>query len=118
MDEKSLQEMIDREITQTVETALGGLPAAMVTEARLRAVIRPAMQRVRSNSENYALMSLLTADDVAAMLGVSVRRVRAIARNRHERFGVGWQVPGTSQWLFRPSEIEALRPDEKYKKNR
>ena len=96
---------------------IGDEIARVVTEARLRAVMRPAMQRIRSNSENYALMSLLTADDVAEILGVSVRRVRAIARNRHERFGVGWQVPGTSQWLFRPSEIEALRPDEKYKRN-
>lgn len=65
--------------------------------------------------ESHALLSLLTVEDMAEMLGVTKRRVRAIAKNRHERFGIGWQVPGTCQWLFRPEEIEQLRPDEKYR---
>ena len=65
--------------------------------------------------EAGALMSLLTVEDVAEQFGISTRRVRAIARNRHGRFGIGWQVPGTNQWLFRPCEIESLRPDERYR---
>lgn len=59
---------------------------------------------------NYALLSLLTVEEVAVRFNISTRRVRAIARERHERFGIGWQVPGTNQWLFRPEEIEHLEP--------
>jgi hypothetical protein len=49
---------------------------------------------------------LLTASEVAALLGVSDRRVRALATRRN----VGWQVPNTRIWLFRPDEVELLRP--------
>ena len=59
---------------------------------------------------------LLTVEDVAEMFGITPRRVRAIARNRHARFGIGWQVPGTNNWLFRPGEVELLRPDERYRR--
>jgi len=66
--------------------------------------------------ETSVLLSLLTIDDAAEQLGVSTRRMRAIAANRHERFGTGWQVPGTNQWLFRPGELGDLAPDEKYRR--
>jgi hypothetical protein len=49
---------------------------------------------------------LLTAADVAAILGVSDRRVRALAKRRN----IGWQVPNTRIWLFRPYEVELLKP--------
>lgn len=114
MDE--LQELIERETSTVIDTVMEGLPARTVTEARLRAILTPAMQRVSRDGENYALTSLMTVEDVAAILGISARRVRAIAKNRHERFGTGWQVPGTTQWLFRPSEIDLLQPDAKYRR--
>ena len=72
--------------------------------------------RVAVDAGNDALMTLRTADELADELGVSPRRMRAIIRNRHERFGVGWQVPGTNQWLVRPSEVENLRPDARYRR--
>lgn len=53
---------------------------------------------------------LLTTREVAKLLGISVRRVQALARERHARLGIGWQVPGTRTWLFRPEEVELLRP--------
>ena len=81
-----------------------------MSETRLRTALSQVAQVAFSAGESYALTSLLTADDVAAQFNVSVRRVRAIAKIKHEQFGIGWQVTGTSQWLFRPSEIESLRP--------
>jgi len=60
--------------------------------------------------ERYALQSLRTIEEVAAELGITPRRVRTIAKTAHQRWGIGWQIPGTNIWLFRDSEIELLRP--------
>jgi hypothetical protein len=60
--------------------------------------------------ENSTLMFLLSSKDVAERLGITDRRVRAIAQKINERFSVGWKVPGTETWLFKESEIELLRP--------
>lgn len=81
-----------------------------MSEIRLRTALSQVAQVAFSAGESYALTSLMTVDEVAEQLGVSVRRVRAIAKIKHEQFGIGYQVPHTSQWLFRPSEIESLRP--------
>lgn len=53
---------------------------------------------------------ILTARDVAACLGISPRRVRALAASR----GVGRRITGA--WLFRPEDVERLRPQEKYRR--
>lgn len=52
----------------------------------------------------------LTIAQVAERLGLSEQRVRALAADRHKRLGIGWKVPGRGNWLFRPHEIELLRP--------
>ena len=56
----------------------------------------------------YALTSLLTVDDMAAMFHVSTRRVQAIDREKHARWGYGRLVG--FRWLFTPEEVEHLRP--------
>lgn len=109
MDEQSARSLYEQRINQLVESLLPNRGGSL-TETRLRTALSQAAQVAFSAGESYALTSLLTADDVAAQFNVSVRRVRAIAKIKHEQFGIGWQVTGTSQWLFRPSEIESLRP--------
>lgn len=105
MDEKSARSLYEQKIDQTIGAFLPNGAGAM-TDVRLRHALDQVAQIAFSAGESYALMSLMTSDDVALQLGVSVRRIRAIAKIKH----VGYQVPGTSQWLFRPSEIETLRP--------
>lgn len=109
MDEQSARSLYEQRINTLVESLLpnGG---GSLTATRLRTALSQVAQVAFSAGSDYTLMSLLTADEVAEQLGVSVRRVRAIAKIKHEQFGTGWQVPGTSQWLFKPSEIESLRP--------
>lgn len=51
-----------------------------------------------------AISELKTTADVAAILGVSVRRVQALAHSR----GVGWQV-SRGTWLFRAEDVDAMR---------
>lgn len=69
-------------------------------------VIRHMVQRVAGGVAGLTLLSLQTAADVALIYGVTAQRIRMIARARK----IGWQVPGTRTWLFRPQDIPALQP--------
>jgi hypothetical protein len=109
MNEQSARSLYEQRINNLVESLLPN-GAGTLTETRLRTALSQIAQVAFSAGESYALLSLLTIDEVAEQFGVSVRRVRAIAKIKHEKFGIGYQVPGTNQWLFRPSEIESLRP--------
>lgn len=53
-----------------------------------------------------ALAELRTTEQVATELGLSVSRVRALARSRR----VGWEVGrDRRQILFRPEDVDAMR---------
>ena len=60
-------------------------------------------------------IQILTIQDIAHEFGITTRRARALAKNRHERFGIGQQLPG-GQWVFRPDDLDILAPDTKYRK--
>lgn len=109
MNEQSTRSLYEQRINTLIASLLPN-GAGTISETRLRTALSQTAQVAFSAGESYALMSLMTVDDVAEKLGVSVRRVRAIAKIKHEQFGIGYQVPNTAQWLFRPSEIESLRP--------
>jgi excisionase family DNA binding protein len=53
---------------------------------------------------------LLTTDEVAERLGVTPRRVRALAARRE----VGKRIGGA--WLFRLEDLQLLQPDPRYKR--
>ena len=109
MDEQSARSLYQQEIKNQINALLPN-GAGPVSDHRLQRAMEIVAKAAFGAGESYALLSLMTADDVAIQFGVSVRRIRAIAKVKHDRFGVGYQVPGTAQWLFRPSEIESLRP--------
>lgn len=109
MNEQSAIAIYQQKIDQYTQSLLPN-GAGNITETKFRHAMNNVAQTAFSVGQDYALLSLLTVDDVAEQLGVSVRRVRAIAKIKHEQFGIGFQVPNTAQWLFRPSEIESLRP--------
>jgi len=116
MDRKSHYSIVEQEISQAID-ALLPYGAGPTTDRRVRHHMDHVAQVAFQEGASYALASLLTVEQVAEQLHISGRRVRAIARNRQERgFPVGWQVPGTSQWLFRPEDLERLTPDEKYRR--
>jgi len=58
---------------------------------------------------------ILTIQDIAREFNISTRRARALAKNRHERFGIGQQLPG-GQWVFRPEDLNVLAPDIKHRR--
>ena len=115
MDKREMhQESLDREVQKAMD-AMFPHSAGQTTHQRVRHWLDKIAQVAFTHGEQYALLSLLTVEDVAERFRITPRRVRAIARNRQDRFGIGWQVPGTNQWLFRPEEVEHLKPDERYR---
>jgi len=116
MEKRQQHESVVNDTIARQMEALFPLGAGQASSGRVEHALRQVAERAFQVGGSYALLSLLTVEDVAGILHVSPRRVRALARQRHTRFGVGWQVPGTSQWLFRPEEIEQLRPDERYRR--
>lgn len=61
-----------------------------------------------------AVPDLLTIQDIAREFAITARRARALAANRHQRFGIGQQLSG-GQWVFRPEDLDILAPDTKYR---
>lgn len=115
MNKETYTSIIEQEIQKAMD-AMFPHGAGQTTHAHVKHWLDTISKIAFSQGEMYALMSLLTVQDVAEQFDISPRRVRAIAKNRHERFGIGWQVPGTNQWLFRPEELNVLEPEEKYRK--
>jgi|GEM_PF-1618277 hypothetical protein len=110
MDKDQAQQLIDSEVQKLIDTVMPNGGGATLTEHRLRYVLEKISKISFETGHSYALLSLMTSDQVALEIGVSLRRMQAIAKNRHERFGVGFQVPGKNPWLFTPEEIDLLRP--------
>lgn len=71
---------------------------------RIQQLVMDALYRGYQAGRTDAIMELMTTQDMADALGVNQQRVRALAQQR----GIGWLV-GRDR-LFRPEDIEALRP--------
>lgn len=107
MDEKSARDQYNQKI-QTLIDSLLPYGAGPITEHRLRFALDQVAQTAFTAGKSYALMNLLTAEEVAEELGVSPRRMRALIKTRHERFATGRQVGKT--WMIHRDELESLRP--------
>jgi len=115
MDKQTHLEIIDQEIRDAMETMFPH-GAGRTTHTRVQHALNHIAQIAFTQGQTYALTSLLTIEDLAERFNITPRRARAIAKNRHERFGIGWQVPGTNQWLFRPEELSILEPNHRYQR--
>ena len=109
MDKATLDQIIEQEIAQAVETHLPH-GAGQMTAVRLRTALATIAQRTEAAARAYYLSSLRTVDDMAAVYGVSRRRAQAIAKQQHERWGKGMRVGNA--YIFSADEIESMRPAE------
>jgi hypothetical protein len=118
MDEKTHRQIVDQQIERAIETMFPngeGRVGRTLVERELHNVA----QRAWTEGQAYVLLNLKMIEDVAETYHISTRRARALAAERHARFGIGWQVPGTKAWLFRPEEMASLAPGpEGYPKGR
>jgi len=60
---------------------------------------------------NYRISSLITTDQLENLFSISSRRARAIAKSRHESYGIGFKIPGAKQWFFLPEDVKLLAPE-------
>ena len=94
----ALRPMIDRGVGDLIDRP------RLIGESVARTVIARVAWEAYQAGRREAIGELLTTEDAAARLGVTERRVRALAKTR----GVGWQV-SRGTWLFRREDIEILQ---------
>lgn len=106
MDKKIILDMLEQKI-ETLASSL--LPdGAGLTDVKLKHALHTIQQESFSAGISYALTNLLTADEAAAEIDVSPRRMRAIIKTRHERLGIGMRFG--SSWLIQRDELGQLMP--------
>lgn len=110
MNRDQADQMIAGEIRKMIDTLMPNGGGTTLTEHRLRFALEQIGKKSFEVGRSYALLSLMTSGQMAETLGVSLRRMQAIAKDRHARFGTGFQVRGKDPWLFTPEETETLRP--------
>lgn len=104
-----MNDLLNSEIEKRIEQLMGDLPVAQVSRQRVQHLMNElAHVSAKIGAEN-ALMGLRTIDDAVALYGGNRANMRRIARNRHERFGIGAKIGGV--WLFTEAELELLEPD-------
>lgn len=104
MQRDDLDQLIATAIAEAKET----LGEGKLSPSRLDHALTVLAQRVEAAARDYTLSNLRTVDDLAAEFGVNRSRIRALAQERHERFGVGMKF-GNS-WLWTAEEVEQMRP--------
>lgn len=112
MIDKLYSDIVEREIEQGMNS-LFPHGAGQAPHTRVRHSMEKIAQIAFREGKTYALMGLMTVEDVAEHLDVTRRRASALIKNRHERFGVGMKFG--SSWLIHRDELPQLEPDEKYR---
>ncbi|MFA5836190.1 MAG: helix-turn-helix domain-containing protein [Bellilinea sp.] len=107
MDENSARSLYEQKIQVMIDSLLP-YGAGSITDHRLRLALNQIAKTAFSAGKSYALLNLLTAEQAAEEIGISPRRMRALIKTRHDRFGAGMQF-GKS-WLIHRDELDALRP--------
>lgn len=102
------RDQFDQLIASAIAEAEESLGEGRPSPTRLHHALSVLAQRVASATRSYELLNLRTVDDLAEEFGVTRQRIRALAKQRHERFGVGMKF-GKS-WLWSADEIETMRP--------
>lgn len=109
MNRQQFDQMQTASLREAVEALINLHPALAAREVRLRSLLTKLQQESASNSAGFELLNIRTAEDLAPVWRVSVRRAQAIIRNRHERFGGGRQIGRT--WCLSAREWEGIEID-------
>jgi len=111
VNREQYQQILDREI-QKGFNAMFPHGAGRATYQQVQHWLNTIAQVAFREGRSYALMGLMTAEDVAQHFQITPRRARALIQNRHERFAVGMKM-GNS-WLVHRDELDDLRRDKRY----
>lgn len=94
---------IDPEIDRTLDELASLIPAVTAREVMVRSRLTALAQRAYSHGESAAILSLITTQQMAAILGRDESTVRRVAA-RHD---IGWMI-GRDR-IYRPEDIERFR---------
>ena len=97
------KEFIEGSVRRSLDMLLGDREAATITRARLQAALQALAQDLAAGMTDLARTSLLDTAQAAVALGVTPRRVRALARSRN----LGWKT--ARDWVFTSEDVEAMR---------
>lgn len=112
-DAAARHEIVERRISRAMD-AMFPHGAGRAPHTRVRHHLDQVAQVAFREGQAYALLGLMTAADVADEFGVSLRRARALIKNRHERFGSGAKLG--NRWLIHRDELPSLAPETKYRR--
>lgn len=87
-----------------IDRTVADILANARSEHRVRAIVAGAIHQARARGAAEQAADLYGVDHVATVLGITERRVRALAESR----GVGAKI-GRNTWVFRQQDIEAMR---------
>ena len=97
------EQYIDPEIDRTLEELASLIPATTAREVMVRSRLAALAQRAYSHGESAAILSLITTQQMAVILGRDESTVRRVAA-RHD---IGWMI-GRDR-IYRPEDIERFR---------
>lgn len=104
------QDHINGQIEDTVNelysNGVGELPRETLT-----AILKKLAEYAFTEGLNYRISTLITTDQLENLFSISSRRARAIAKSRHESYGIGFKIPGAKQWFFLPEDVKLLAPE-------
>lgn len=101
-------------ISLEIQKAVGILADAGAGEGQIK-IVKSELERIARLSfaagQSQSLSSLITTNDLQTKFGITKRRANAVAKNRHEKYGIGFHFSGNNQWYFNESDLPLLQPD-------
>ena len=89
-------DIVEREIQNAMDSMFPH-GAGNTTHTRVQHHLNVIAKMAFESGKSYALLGLMTANDVAAHFDITPTRARALIAHRHKRFGVGMKFG--SSWL-------------------
>ena len=110
MNKDEYMEIVSDKIEEIVEATFSGEGEVLMKKDYLRDLLQKAAVEAFAQGGDYEMDNIITAQDIADLYGVSLRRGQAIARLRHDKYGIGSQVSTRNVWIFREKDKPLLAP--------
>lgn len=98
-----------KQLEKFISKNMDGLPDNLLKNFEKR--LRDVAIKSYIEGKNISLSKLLTVDQVAERLGVSLIRARFLIRKAHEKDGIGIRFGNI--WLVTEPEVDILKPSKK-----
>src|SRR5689334_4648115 len=100
-------------MTHRIEAALALLAPHLLT-IQEPTYFRAILEDLYDGAQDDLLADLISAEQAAAIWGVTDRRARAHILRLHEKYGIGRQLGGA--WVLRRAHAEHYKPDVRYRR--